>query len=255
MVSAFQSREFGFGFIMSPEQLHQVNNARRGKKYKDEEAAISRLGPAYKKDSLKSPFIKEFEYGASNEGYWCYDHMVLHFEDVVDCLITLYPQYDYLFLFDHSCGHDKQREDGLNVQKMSKLYGGKQPIMRDTVLTKEEGFLGPYQRKLLVGETQHLYFRPEDEGPFWLTPEERERKRFDILKEGTRTIRLTKKQLVQALEQKGIIASGKAAELKKLAENNGILTVFQEQKKEEGWEGKPKGMLQVLWERGWVDEQ
>jgi hypothetical protein len=65
--------------------------------------------------------------------------MVLHFEDVVDCLITLYPQYDYLFLFDRSCGHDKQREDGLNIQKMSKLYGGKQSIMRDTVLTKEEG--------------------------------------------------------------------------------------------------------------------
>jgi hypothetical protein len=57
------------------------------------------------------------------------------------------------------------------------------------------------------------------------------------------------------LEQKGIIASGKAAELKKIAENNGIRTIFQEQKKEEGWEGKPKGMLQVLWEQGWVDEQ
>jgi hypothetical protein len=140
MVSAFQSREIGFGFIMLLEQLQQVNNARRGKRYKDEEAAISRLRTAYKKDLLKSPFIKEFEYGASNEGYWCYDHMVLHFEDVVDCLITLYPQYDYLFLFDHSCGHDKQREDGLNVQKMSKLYGGKQPIMCNTVLTKEEGF-------------------------------------------------------------------------------------------------------------------
>jgi hypothetical protein len=37
------------------------------------------------------------------------------------------------------------------------------------------------------------------------------------------------------LEQKGIIASGKTAELKKLAKNNGILTtIFQEQKKEEG---------------------
>jgi hypothetical protein len=25
------------------------------------------------------------------------------------------------------------------------------------------------------------------------------------------------------------------------------------QKVLEGWEGKPKGLLQVLWERGWVD--
>jgi hypothetical protein len=70
--------------------------------------------------------------------------MVLHFEDVVNCFITLYLQYDYLFLFDYSCGYDKQREDGLNVQKMSKLYRDKQPIMCDTVLTKEECFLGPY---------------------------------------------------------------------------------------------------------------
>jgi hypothetical protein len=156
MVSVFQSREFGFGFVMSPEQLQQVNNARRGKKYKDKEAAISRLGTAYKKDLLKSPFIKEFEYGTSNESYWCYDHMVLHFEDVVNCLITLYPQYDYLLLFYHSCGHDKKREDGLNVQKMSELYEGKQPIMRNTVLTKEKGFFGPYQQKFQVGDTQYL---------------------------------------------------------------------------------------------------
>jgi hypothetical protein len=30
MVSIFQSREFGFGFVMLPEQLQQVNIARRG---------------------------------------------------------------------------------------------------------------------------------------------------------------------------------------------------------------------------------
>jgi hypothetical protein len=87
---------------------------------------------------------------------------------------------------------DKQREGWLNVQKTSKLHGGKKSIIRDTVLTKEEGFLGLYRRKLQVGETQHLYFRPEDEGPFWLTPEERERKRSDVLKEGTKMRRLTK---------------------------------------------------------------
>jgi hypothetical protein len=101
---------------------------------------------SYKKDLLKSPFIKEFEYGASNEGYWCYDHMVLHFEDVVNCLIMLFLQYDDMFLFDHSCMQDKQREDGLNVQKMSKLFGGKKPIMHDPVVTKEEGYVGLYQQ-------------------------------------------------------------------------------------------------------------
>jgi hypothetical protein len=253
MVSAFQSREFGFGLDLTPEQLQMVNQARRGKKYKDEEAAISRLGSALKKDLPKSPFVKEFEYGTNNEGYWCYEHMVVHFEDVVDCMTVLYPQYDYLFLFDHSCGHDKQREDGLNVMKMSKLYGGKQAKMRDTIITGEKGFLGPYQRTLQIGDTQRMYFTSDDAGPFWLTPEQRERKRFDVVKEGTKKRRLTKKELEEALQAKGVIASGQATDLKKLAENNGILTIVHEQKVDEGWQDKPKGMLQVLWEQGWVN--
>jgi hypothetical protein len=32
-----------------------------------------------------------------------------------------------------------------------------------------------------------------------------------------------------------------------------ICTTVEEQKVKEGWLGKPKGMLQVLWERGWID--
>jgi hypothetical protein len=76
---------------------------------------------------------------------------------------------------------------------MRKLYWGKQPIVHYMVLTKEGGYLRPHQRKLQVGEAQCFYFRPEDEGLFWLTSEKRERKRFDVLKEGTKATRLTKK--------------------------------------------------------------
>jgi hypothetical protein len=101
-----------------------VNRKKRGEKYKDEDAAISKLGSAQKKDLPCSPFIKEFEYGTNNEGYWCYEWMVIQFEVCVDFLMVLYPQYDYVFLFDHSCGHDKQWEDGLNVQKMGKVMEG-----------------------------------------------------------------------------------------------------------------------------------
>jgi hypothetical protein len=50
-----------------------------------------------------------------------------------------------------------------------------------------------------------------------------ERKRFDVLKERTKMIRLTKKQIAQALEHKGVIVSGKAAVLKKIAENIGTV--------------------------------
>ena len=39
MISAFQSREFGFGMPLMEEQIRMVNEFRKGKKYKDEEAA------------------------------------------------------------------------------------------------------------------------------------------------------------------------------------------------------------------------
>jgi hypothetical protein len=55
------------------------------------------------------------------------------------------------------------------------------------------------------------------------------------------------------LQERGITATGKAED-KKNAENNGILNKIEEQIIEEGWESKLKGMLQILWERGWIDE-
>ena len=124
MISAFQSREFGFGMEICEEDLRKINERRRGQKYVDETAAVSKKGTALKKDLKNSPFVVEFEYGANNEGYWSYEHMVLQLEDCVDCLQVLAPQFDYLFLFDHSCGHDKQREDGLNVENMKKSFRG-----------------------------------------------------------------------------------------------------------------------------------
>ena len=54
-----------------------------------------------------SPFIRWFDYGQNNEGYWNYDHTVLQFEDVIDVLKVLYEdKFEYVFYFDHSSGHD-----------------------------------------------------------------------------------------------------------------------------------------------------
>jgi hypothetical protein len=119
MISAFQSREFGFGLHMSEQELALVNEYRRDKKYQDEEAAKAKGGDAKKKPPTKSPFILEFEYGASGEGYWVYKHMVLQSEDCTDCQKVLYPEHEFLFLLDHSCGHDRQRNDGLKVENTS----------------------------------------------------------------------------------------------------------------------------------------
>ncbi len=50
--------------------------------------------------------------------------MVLQLEDCVDCCTVLYPEHDVLFMLDHSCGHDRQRQGGLNVENMNKSFGG-----------------------------------------------------------------------------------------------------------------------------------
>jgi hypothetical protein len=77
----------------------------------------------------------------------------------------LYPQYDYLFLFDHSCGHNKQQPNGLNAENMSKLYRGKQSYLHDTTIQQEQGYLGNYSHTLMPADIQNMMFQPGDDGP------------------------------------------------------------------------------------------
>lgn len=256
MISGFQSREFGYGLDLTGEQLRQVSEFRKEKKYIDEAAATKYRGKGANKDILNvNPFVLEFEYGAANEGYWNYEHMVLQLDDCVDVVKFLYPQYDFLFLFDHSCGHDKQREDGLNVENMSKSYGGKQSVLRPTLIKEASGYLGPFPRSLDPGDTQFMDFQPNDDGPFWMSREEKERKRNDlVIPNKTVNRQLTKAELTLKLQEHGVTATGNITNIKKLCGEKGILLVESNIPKiQPGWEGKQKGMLQVLWERGWID--
>ena len=109
------------------EGLATINRYCEGKEYLDKDAAKAKRGNSKKAPLTSSPVVLEFEYGANAEGYWVYEHMVLQLEDCVDCLKVLYPEYDFIFMLDHSCGHDRQREDGLNVENMNKSYGGNKP--------------------------------------------------------------------------------------------------------------------------------
>ena len=45
---------------------------------------------------------------------------------------------------------------------MSKNDGGAQPVMRDTTILSDTGFLGPHSPVLSVGDTQSLMFKAED---------------------------------------------------------------------------------------------
>jgi hypothetical protein len=75
-------------------------------------------------------------------------------------------------MFDHSNSHNRIRPDGLNVNKISKHFGGSQPKMRDTVITEDN--LGPYnvsEYKLKVGDIQNCVFSSADGGPIHLSTE------------------------------------------------------------------------------------
>jgi hypothetical protein len=87
IISTMELKEFGFGLPLSEEQLKQVNTARAGQHYKIEVAAKIYKGGTLKGNLLTSPFVIEFEYGASNKGYWNYEWMVLQLEACVDIVI------------------------------------------------------------------------------------------------------------------------------------------------------------------------
>jgi hypothetical protein len=175
MLSSFVSREFGFGRELSKPELDKVNGERRGanKTYIDKQAAMEILKSTQKPLLPESPLLKNLYIAAINEGYWNSFHISLQFEDAVDCLQVRYPDYDFVFLFDHSQGHGRKRDGALNAMNMSRTYGGAQPIMKDSITTKKE-FLGPHLPKLRCGDdTQFMVFKPEDAGPWYLSNEQR----------------------------------------------------------------------------------
>ena len=143
MISAFTSRELGFAYTIPSDILEKVNKKRKTQKYSDEQAATVLFGSAKKQPLTITPFLRQLEYGQNKEGYWTYDHMVVQLEDCIDVLKVQFPEFDFVFLVDHSNGHDRLQPDGLNINKISVRYGGKQPKMRDTKLTSSSLF-GPY---------------------------------------------------------------------------------------------------------------
>jgi hypothetical protein len=70
--------------------------------------------------------------------------MCLQFKDYVDTIQANYPDYDSVWSFDHSCGHNRGREDELSVGNIKVNWGGKQSSVRDTEIKEEVGHLAPH---------------------------------------------------------------------------------------------------------------
>jgi hypothetical protein len=111
--------------LITEEERVRINAKQDGETCQDAEATEAVAGKKPQKQSLKSnPFFAEFKHGANDVEGWTCNHMVSQMEGFMDVLKVLHPEFQHLFLFDHSCGHDRQKEDGLNHCKVNKHCGG-----------------------------------------------------------------------------------------------------------------------------------
>ena len=66
------------------------------------------------------------------------------------CLKEIEPGKQLAIEIDHSAGHAKYLPDGLHVSNMNVKYGGKQKVLRDSIMT--EGCLGPGEAKMYLDD-------------------------------------------------------------------------------------------------------
>ncbi|CAM9599800.1 unnamed protein product, partial [Pylaiella littoralis] len=240
MVSAFQDERYGFGLPISDAELESVNAIRKEQG---------------KKKLTRSPGKRFLDYGKNKDGYWNFEMFKEQVVDVLDVYEFLEPDMQVVVEVDHSAGHAKQREDGLHVSNMNVKYGGKQKVLRDTVMV--EGCLGPGEakmyfangkwstqfsegavcidQKLKMGETQTSTFAVGAPPPFydWEAPR--------------KDTKVTSKRTSKAGaggDQSGSPDGDSAGAAARASSK-------QKDKIKEGYEGKPKGEKQYLWERGW----
>jgi hypothetical protein len=121
------------------------------------------------------------------------------------------------------------------------------------------GYLGPHLPCLLdVGQVQSFVFKTEDIGPWYLSPEQKELQRHDKPTGGIRKVERSKKLVIKALTEAGVTLQQNRSytkkELQDFARMRGIDLSEQKEQIIMGWEGQAKGLLQVLWERGFVSE-
>ena len=256
MLSSFTCRELGYGYTPSSTVMDAVNQRRNNKKYSDESSAVIKNGNSKKPKLTTSPFVRKMEYGNTHEGYWTYECMILQLEDVIDILKFEFPDFDFVFLFDHSNGHDRLRPNGLNINKIGIKFGGKQPVMRDSLLN-ERKYFGPYHTSaypLQPGMCQSMQFQPNDSGPCYLTEEDRLVQRLDRNNGEMKKRFVTKDELKILLKNSGILNPvGNKKQLQDRCKDLNLPITKEEAKIIEGWVGKPKGALQLLYERGWVN--
>ena len=101
-----------------------------------------------------------------------------------------------------------------------------------------------------------MVFQDNYDGTFWMTLEERGYKRHRQLDEPT-NVANKKAKLLRNLQKADFsmasLKGKRVCDLKDLATLNSVVTVKPVQRERaRGWMGKPKGLLQILWEREFI---
>ena len=92
----------------------------------------------------------------------------------------------------------------MNVNQMGVGYGGlSYPEIHPTKIKQESGYLGPHPCIFKPGQVHYLLFQYNNNGPFWMTPEEREFKRHSQFDEPTNAAK-AKADLLRDLQKAGI---------------------------------------------------
>lgn len=246
MVSAFVDEERGFGFPLTDEEIEIINShPSRTDKRRIERRDQTPTG---------SPGLVFFNHGSGpgRDGYWNCTSLLAQLEELIDCFDIVEPNRQLLLELDWSSGHTKMDENSLTASKMNASWGGKQPVMRSTTVTADclgEGAL------LKPGDLQSLIFVQGDAPPHFdptaqpyehveKRPPKKPRKKRNQRKDhpddddgGTVNIEEIAKEKDDQHE---------SAQLRRVVvDSDGLVETTIP-----GYVGKPKGLKQILFERG-----
>jgi hypothetical protein len=100
-------------------------------------------------------------------------------------------------------------------------------------------------------------FLTNNSGPWYLTPYQQAQQQHDRSTGKTKLVKRSKKQLLEALKDRGAMVQQQRGctikELQDFARNNQIDLYDCKEVIAPGWDGKPKGLLPVLGERGLIE--
>ena len=253
MFSSFQSRPFGLGLNPTKEQLDEVNERRKGKKYHFTPSAIRVHGSADKAKLDDDPSKRYFEFGP--KGYWTGDHVIVQVEDFIDVFDVMYPNFKASFTFDQSSGHTKSQEGALTTVGMSRKWGGTQPFLRDSVL--DSLCIGDNSPLLQPGDTAKHVFGPFDDPPI-TDPKAPQWDTICIENEEDHCLTCVelRERIADKTKDSRYVHDNKDKKdvLVKRANELGIPLVEKRYKVIPGYANKQKGAEQICIERGLVDK-